>query len=132
MNLTYAFANQLFSKEKIRELNEQIDKNLIKSSDSPASDSVKTSSVKFLKYNSIEKLISPFITFCYQANEKMFGFDLFQLDSEKILNYNIYKEGTEYNWHFDGTEGMSKDDIIAKIVDFKQDLYIKIFDELNI
>ena len=30
MNLTYTFANKLFSKERIKELNVQINKNLIK------------------------------------------------------------------------------------------------------
>jgi len=111
MNLTYTFANKLFSKERIKELNEQINKNLIKSNDSPASDAVKTSTVKFLKYNSIEKLIKPFVEFSYQSNEKIFGFDLFPLGPDKILNYNIYEEGTEYNWHFDGTEALDKKDI---------------------
>ena len=30
-----------------------------------------------------------------------FGFDLHPLTSFKKLNYNIYDEGTEYNWHID-------------------------------
>ena len=111
MNVTYTFAKQLFSKDQIKELNEQIDKNLIKSTDSPASDTVKTSAVKFLKYNSIQILIRPFVEFSYQSNKKVFDFDLFPLSDEKIINYNIYKEGTEYNWHFDGVEGLAKEDI---------------------
>ena len=111
MNVTYTFAKNLFSEEKIKELNEQINKNFIKGEDSPASDSVKTSSVKFLKYSSIKNLINPFVEFCYKANEKFFGLDLYPLKDEKLLNYNIYETGTEYNWHVDAVHGMTSEDI---------------------
>ena len=37
------------------------------------------------------------------TNISSFGFDLHQLTSQKILNYNSYKVGTEYSWHIDAT-----------------------------
>ena len=36
-------------------------------------------------------LINPFVEFCYKANEKFFGLDLYPLKDEKLLNYNIYE-----------------------------------------
>tara|TARA_Y100001970_G_scaffold152117_1_gene186271 strand:+ start:218 stop:760 length:543 start_codon:yes stop_codon:yes gene_type:complete len=125
MNFTYAFAKNLFSREKIKNLNLKINENFINSSDSAASDAVKTSSVKFVKLGAVENLINPFLQFCYQANTKLYGFDLYPLTKEKILNYNIYEKGTEYGWHTDGTEGLTSDDIkLTCLLNCSEDNYL--------
>ena len=111
MNLTYTYAKNLFSEEEIKELNKQINLSFIKDEDSPASDAVKTSNVKFLKLSSIYKLIVPLLEFINKANATYFGFDLFKLSPEKILNYNIYEIGKEYDWHYDGEKGLGTRDI---------------------
>ncbi len=125
MNFTYAFAKNLFSRENIKNLNLKINENFINSSDSAASDAVKTSSVKFVKLGSVENLIKPFLQFCYQANTKLYRFDLYPLTKEKILNYNIYEKGTEYGWHTDGTEGLTSDDIkLTCLLNCSEDNYL--------
>ena len=111
MNLTYTYAKNLFSAEKIKELNKKINENFIKDEDSPASDAKKTSKVKFIKLSSIQKLVSPFLEFIYKANSSFFDFNLFELTPEKILNYNIYEINKEYDWHYDGESGLGKTDI---------------------
>ena len=50
------------------------------------------SDVKFVKLGSIGALLNPFIQFCNSANVNAFGFDLFSLNADKSLNYNIYKK----------------------------------------
>ena len=103
MRKTLFTHGQVYNLEQVKELNKLIRKNFITTSqDKPAEDSVKTSEVKFVKLGIIGNLLNPFIQFCYSANVNAFGFDLFNLNSDKTLNYNIYKKNTEYNWHTDG------------------------------
>ena len=93
----------VYNLDQVKELNSTIRKNLISTAiDKPSEESVKTSEVKFIKLGRIGNLLNPFIQFCYSANVNAFGFDLFNLNSDKTLNYNIYKKNTEYNWHTDG------------------------------
>ena len=98
---TYSYAKNLFSMEQIKEINLQINKSFITGSDLPALTAKKTSNVKFLLLGSIQRLIIPFLQYCQEANNNSFGFDLFQLSSQKVLNYNFYETGTEYSWHID-------------------------------
>ena len=98
---TYSYGKNLFSMEQIKEINLQINKSFISGSDLPALTAKKTSNVKFLMLGSVQRLIIPFLQYCQEANNTSFGFDLFQLSSQKILNYNIYETGTEYSWHVD-------------------------------
>ena len=93
MRKTLFTHGQIYNLDQVKELNTKIRENFIKTAqDRPAEDAVKTSEVKFLKLGSIGNLINPFIQFCYSANVNAFGFDLFSLNSDKTLNYNIYQK----------------------------------------
>lgn len=92
---------KLFNLDQIKRINEKINLSLIESKDNPSDKAIKTSQVKFVKLLSIQNLIMPFIDFCYSANNEYYGFDLFSLTSNKILNYNTYNIGEEYSWHID-------------------------------
>ena len=92
---------KLFNIEQIKKINEKINLSLIESKDNPSNKAIKTSQVKFIKLFSIQNLIMPFIDFCHSANNEYYGFDLFSLTSNKILNYNTYNIGEEYSWHID-------------------------------
>ena len=92
---------KLFNLDQIKKINEKINLSLIESRDNPSDKAIKTSQVKFVKLLSIQNLIMPFIDFCYSANNEYYGFDLFSLTSNKILNYNTYNIGEEYSWHID-------------------------------
>ncbi len=98
---TYSFAKNLFSPDQIKGINEQAKKNFISGSDYLATSAKKSSNVKFLYLGSIQKFILPFLDYCFSVNNSKFGFDLFQLSSQTILNYNSYTVGTEYSWHVD-------------------------------
>ena len=91
----------IFNKDQIKEINKVITSNFVEGKDDFAVDSKKTSNVKFVNLGRIQKHIYPFIDFCLTANNNYFGFDLHPVTSQKRLNYNIYKEGTEYSWHID-------------------------------
>ena len=91
----------IFNESQVKEINKVIKSNFVEGKDDFAVDSHKTSDVKFVYLGKIQQYIFPFIDFCKTANNNFFGFDLHPLTSLKKLNYNIYDEGTEYNWHID-------------------------------
>ena len=91
----------IFDKDQVKEINKVIKENFIDGKDDAAAESHKTSNVKFVSLGKIQKLISPFLDFCFTANNNFYSFDLHPLTSLKKLNYNSYDEGTEYNWHID-------------------------------
>ena len=124
----------VYNLNQVKELNSTIRKNLISTAlDKPAEESVKTSEVKFIKLGRIGNLLNPFIQFCYSANVNAFGFDLFPLNSDKTLNYNIYKKNTEYNWHTDGEPNNPIRDIkLTCLLNLSEESYeggdLKLFD----
>ena len=98
----YALSKNLYSQDEIKQLDDQInEKKESKSFDSPAKSVLKTSEIEFIKYGSVSQILSKFMNYCFSANSKAFGFDLFPVTGDKIMNYNIYKPGTEYYWHID-------------------------------
>ena len=70
----YGYAANLFSPDQIKEINESVKSNLLKSSDIAAKSAVKTSEVQFVKLATIIKQIAPFIDFCINQNSVNYGF----------------------------------------------------------
>ena len=109
---TYSFAKNLLNKTQINELNKIINKNLINSTqDQPATGAIKNSQVKFVRLGTVHQYLLPFIDFCLTVNNTNFGFDLHQLTSQKLINFNTYKEGEEYSWHIDASSKSPVSDI---------------------
>ena len=111
MRETLCTVAPLFNSEQIKNLNNVINNNLVKNTDNPSTDSIKTSQVKCVKLHSIHNLIGPFIDFSVSANNLHYGFDLFALTANKLLNYNTYKKDEEYTWHIDATMNSPVKDI---------------------
>jgi|TARA_B100001778_G_C18323456_1_gene509738 Rps23 Pro-64 3,4-dihydroxylase Tpa1-like proline 4-hydroxylase len=134
MRKTLFTHGQVYNLDQVKELNKLIKKNFITTAmDKPAQQSVKTSEIKFVKLGSVGSLLNPFIQFCISANVNAFGFDLFPLNADKILNLNIYNKGTEYNWHTDGEPNNPIRDIkLTCLLNLSEDDYeggnLKLFD----
>ena len=92
---------KIYNFEQVKEINNVIKENFIEGEDNYARGAEKTSDVKFVRFGQIQRLMGPFLDFCYTSNINYFGFDLHPITSQKRLNYNIYSIGTEYNWHID-------------------------------
>ena len=86
----------LFNIEHIKKLNKAINDHLVKGSDKPNTDAIKTSQVKFVNLGAIQHLILPFLDFIITSNTYYYGFDIFQLTGSKKLNYNTYEKNEEY------------------------------------
>ena len=109
---TYSFASNILNKNQITELNKLIYNNFIQDTkDRLATGAIKSSQVKFVKLGKIHNFLAPFLDFCLTVNNTNFGFDLHQLTSHKIINYNTYNQGEEYSWHIDASSKSPISDI---------------------
>ena len=62
---TYSYAKNLFNPNQIKEINTQVQKSFITGSDFLATGAKKSSNVKFLYLGSIQRLILPFLDYCF-------------------------------------------------------------------
>lgn len=68
-----------------------------------------SSIVATVEYGKVKECLEKFANMSIDANKNLFGFDLFQITDYEQFYYNKYPEGTEYNWHTNGTFGECKD-----------------------
>jgi predicted 2-oxoglutarate/Fe(II)-dependent dioxygenase YbiX len=101
MRVNLCRVGKLYTLDQVKEINTVIKNNIIKGNDGPAEGAIKSSQVKFINFLSLQRFLGPFVDFCYTANNANYGFDLFPLTANKILNYNLYNKDEEYTWHID-------------------------------
>jgi|TARA_R100001530_G_scaffold123592_1_gene91561 PKHD-type hydroxylase len=98
----YYYWKNVIALDKIKDLNKKILQNVdTSSSDRPAHMASKTSTVKSVRYNSIKEDLTSAVERINFTNQHEYGYDVHPLLESKILNYNIYRPGTEYTWHVD-------------------------------
>ena len=98
----YYYWKNVVAVDKIKDLNKKILQNAeTSSSDRPAQMASKTSTVKCVRYNSIKEDLTLAVERINFTNQHEYGYDVHPLLENKILNYNIYRPGTEYSWHVD-------------------------------
>ena len=77
MRWNYWSWNKFISMKNIKEINKKIKTHSIDKKDVPSS-SKKTSSVKFIRYDTIKKYLNNSLTSLYDCNEKHFGSRLYE------------------------------------------------------
>ena len=98
----YFYWSDVIPKDQIKNLNIKIEKNADqKNTDRPATMAAKTSMVKQIRYSIIKEDLAAALERVQFTNQQHYGFDLYPLVDTKVLNYNIYRPGTEYTWHVD-------------------------------
>ena len=98
----YFYWSDVIPKDQIKNLNIKIEKNADqKNTDRPATMAAKTSMVKQIRYSIIKEDLAAALERVQFTNQQHYGFDLYPLVDTKVLNYNIYRAGTEYTWHVD-------------------------------
>lgn len=79
--------------------------------DQPADGVIKTSDVVTCHYQHVRSEIEKLKNIALAINKEIFGFNLFELNSYDIINFNIYdsKNKSQYGWHSDGIRDLSYD-----------------------
>lgn len=125
MNISlYYFWKKVITPQAITELNKTIKQNFLQGTrDSPASRSVKTSSVQCITYGIVRNQIKPYVDRALSCNESVWGYDLYPLIDDKVLNYNVYRPKTEYSWHVDMNRNANYDMKLTILINLSEHKY---------
>lgn len=124
MKNDYCYVKNLYTPDECAEIRKVLESNVFKQAvDYPADRSVKTSDVSLIKFGDAKHVLEKFHNYCLNINQKMFGFDLFQLNDLDLMNYNTYKVGGEYSWHRDGEKNEPFDLKLTAILDLSPGQY---------
>ena len=92
---------QIFTYEQVKEINNEIKKNISGERDSASKTATKKGKFFNVPVQPLIDLTFPWLCQCQEANRKIYGYDAhwdFHLDS---FSYNVYEKGDEYSWHID-------------------------------
>jgi PKHD-type hydroxylase len=121
----YFFWNNLFSSQEIKNINSLL-KKYKKEKEQPslkAEGSKKTSNVYNIKMKHLSKYLNKVISKIIKNNQDNYGYDLFKIDGEELLNYNIYKQGEQYEWHIDAAGFKSSDIKLTALINISDDSF---------
>jgi|TARA_Y100000114_G_C11738578_1_gene317641 PKHD-type hydroxylase len=114
----------LYSKEEVNEINNQIDNSINPiAKDIPATDVVKTSDVKIIDSKKIQ-LLERMLDAVVDSNKKNFGYNIYY--EKHMMNYNTYshKNKGRYDYHLDTTYFNPASDIkLTAIVNLSTEEY---------
>ena len=113
-NLFYMNQEPLYTKEELLAINDTIQKaNMIRPEPKNlgASQSNKKSKVSLILWLEIKKHLKKLEDFIYDANDKFFHYNIFNISDFHYLNINEYDEkNNSYDWHVDcNTYGSAED-----------------------
>lgn len=124
MKYKYWYWKNFFKKDEIIKINNIINKNKFKGKDLKA-DSKKTSYVTHIKYKYIKKYIYNLINLTNIVNKNNFGYNIYEISDETILNYNSYisNNKSEYQWHIDETCNNFEDIKLTLLINLSNEKY---------
>ena len=120
---------QLYNKVEIKEINKLIRENIISKEENPHSahnseKKVKKGEFSIVPMGAVIPKIHHWVHQCQWINHRHFGYDTYDNLALDTCNYNIYKEGDEYDWHIDATAaGTANETKLTWILDLSEEEY---------
>ena len=122
MKLDYIYRKKLFSFEEVKKINKIIKKNYDQSAKDMPAGAIKTAEVKAIPFGPLKKELKSLIDLIKISNQKFFGFDLYEILDNQLLNWNIYKKTNEvgYDWHCDRSKDHASDIKLTVILNLSE------------
>ena len=122
---TAVFVFNCFTQEQVKEINKEINKNILKKEPTghAAAGVVKAGEFFHIPCLPLMKLIHPWLYQCQIINKKTFGYEIswdFHID---MVNYNIYGENGEYGWHIDSNNLYEFDEKLTCLLNLSEEPY---------
>jgi PKHD-type hydroxylase len=105
----------LYSVNECAELRSAIEQSVrdhtVTAKDAPAENATKTLKVDLFTQGTVKGLLKKFSQAIIHANNQNFKFNIFPVQNNDILNYNVYnsEDSAEYSWHMDGVKDQNFD-----------------------
>tara|TARA_R110002167_G_C12275461_1_gene614519 strand:+ start:8 stop:559 length:552 start_codon:yes stop_codon:yes gene_type:complete len=118
----YSWANEVKS---LNEINKILDKKSVffDNDIKKAKHSTKTSTVKYIDYVHLSKVLDSYIVKALAINADYFGYNLFPISPTKVLNVNHYLKDEKYEWHFDGSHNPVNDVKLTLLINISEKKY---------
>ena len=114
----------LYNPQEIKKINTLLKRDLISTRAQQGADGViKTSKVKGVPWKKAKPYLNKFYESTLFRNNYAFGFQLFSLNEEEHLIYNVYSSGSEYGFHQDGTEEGASDIKLTALLNLSDSSY---------
>ena len=122
----YFFWDNLFSTQEIKNINSLLSRSKKEKEELSlkAKGSKKTSTVYRIKMKYLSKHLNKAVSKIIKNNQAHYGYDLFDIDDEEELNYNIYKQGEQYQWHIDADNTKSSDIKLTALINISDDSFL--------
>ena len=119
----YYYLNNVLDDYQIKGLLNIIDKNEVYSSDNQAASSLKTSKVRRTEWRFIKNWLDDVYCNVLEINKQHFGYNIYPLKNDDIINVNEYGPKTEYTWHKDSSNNFNNDVKLTIILNISTDKY---------
>tara|TARA_R100001126_G_scaffold35892_1_gene20081 strand:- start:3 stop:554 length:552 start_codon:yes stop_codon:yes gene_type:complete len=122
----YYFWDNLFSTQEIKNINSLLNKSKKEEEESSlkAKGAKKTSTVYRIKMKHLSKHLNKAFSKLIKNNQNHYGYDLFDIDDDDELNYNIYKKGEQYQWHIDADNFKSSDIKLTALINISDNSFL--------
>ena len=81
-------------------------------------------SLRYFSETPLSKHLNKAVSKIIKNNQAHYGYDLFDIDDEEELNYNIYKQGEQYQWHIDADNTKSSDIKLTALINISDDSFL--------
>ena len=90
-----------FTQEEVKEINKIIRRNILQKEDLNDPSGTKIGEFSNVLCSPLIESVRPWIYQCQRLNRAIFGYDIYWDFHLEAMNYNVYGENGQYNWHID-------------------------------
>ena len=116
---------ECFTKEQVKEINKEIKKNILgkELQSAVAPNSSKIGDFFHIPCSPLMELLHPWLYQCQIINTEIFGYDIYWNFHVQTLNYNVYGESGEYDWHVDVNVESLYDMKLTCLLNLSEEIY---------
>ena len=97
----YFYWNNVLNEKEINQINSILDKNKEKLKDCPAPNTIKTSTVEYIKLKYLKNILQDALYLLSENNRDHYGYNVYPFADNSYVNINTYRKNQEYDWHCD-------------------------------
>lgn len=124
-NFQFWYRQSFFNKDEIKSMNEFVENNFDDYEEKTKANYIDTKNAltKCISYGKIKNFLCDLIEYYYAINSEHFGYDLYPMNNNFSVNYNIYNKNSEYKWHNDVCNDLNYDIKFTILINVSENYY---------
>jgi hypothetical protein len=115
---------ECFTQEQVKEINKKIKESNLQKENLAASYGTKIGEFSIVQCTPLMELVYPWIYQCQRINRGIFGYDIYWDFHLEAMNYNVYGENGQYNWHIDRNPKGPEDMKLTCLLNLSEEPYV--------